>query len=123
METAVLKKKLNTFKSAKGMLQDVSTDVVMEVLRGWETWPGKTAQFYREIGLSRMQMVNMIKKAKRLVKSGAVTEGEFREISLPAGSMGLAMPTGAAIEVRLDGGKAVGFSQVDLLVEFLKKMA
>ena len=122
METAVIKKRLNTFKSTKGMLQDVSSDVVMEVLRGWETWPGKTAQYYREIGLSRMQMVNMIKKAKRLVKSGAVQESEFKELSVP-GSMGISVPTGAAMEVRLDGGKAVAFSQVDLLVEFLKKMA
>ena len=121
METAVIKKKLNTFKSAKGMLQDVSSDVVMEVLRGWETWPGKTAQYYREIGLSRMQMVNMIKKAKRLVKSGAVQESEFKELSVP-GSLGISVPTGAAMEVRLDGGRAVVFSHVDLLVEFLKKM-
>lgn len=122
METTVIRKRLNIFKSGKGALKDVSSDVVMEVLRGWESWPGKTADYYREIGISKMQLANMIKKAKRLVRTGAVTESEFKEISIPNGAMGLAMPTGAAMEVRLDGGKAVSFSQVDLLVEFLKKM-
>ena len=121
METAVIKKKLNTFKSAKGTLREVGGDVVMEVLRGWESWPGKSCEYYREIGLSKMQLVNMIKKAKRLVKSGAVQESEFRELSVP-GSLGISVPTGAAMEVRLEGGRAVAFSQVDLLVEFLKKM-
>jgi hypothetical protein len=122
VETAVIKKRLNTFKSSKGTLREVSRDVVMEVLRGWECWPGKSSDYYREIGLSKMQLVTLIKKGKKLVKSGAVTDGEFREITLPAGA-GFAAPAVSGMEVRLDGGKAVVFSQVDLLVEFLKKMS
>lgn len=117
METAVIKKKLNTFKSSKGTLRDVSNDVVMEVLRGWETWSGKSVEYQREIGLSKMQMVTMIQKGKRLVKSGAVTESEFKEISLPmAGGF-----DGVGMELRLDASRAIRFSQVDHLVEFLKK--
>lgn len=82
METAVIRKRLNTFKSGKGQLRAVSNDVVMEVLRGWESWPGKTSDYYREIGLSKMQMVTMIQKAKKLVKSGVVMESEFKEVSV-----------------------------------------
>lgn len=120
METAIIKKRLNTFKGSKGRLRDVSSDVVMEVLRGWEGWTGKTSDYYREIGLSKMQMVTMIQKGKKLVKSGAVMESEFKEISLPVpgvdgGSMG------AAMELKLEGNRAIRFSQVDHLVEFLKK--
>jgi len=121
METAVLRKRLNTFKSGKGVLCSVSNDVVMEVLRGWESWPGKSRDFYREIGLSRMQMVTMIQKGKKLVKSGAVTESEFKEISLPVSGGALAgMPVGA-MEMLLPGNRSVRFSQVEQLVEFLKK--
>ncbi len=118
MEPAVIKKRLNTCKSSKGTLREVSSDVVMEVLRGWESWPGRSSDYYREIGLSKMQLVTLIKKGKKLVKSGAVTDGEFRELTLPVVS-----PAVSGMEVRLDGGKAVVFSQVDLLVEFLKKMS
>ena len=40
METLVIRKRLNTFKSGAGKLTRVSDDVVMEVLRGWESCPG-----------------------------------------------------------------------------------
>ena len=121
METAIIKKRLNTFKSGKGMLKNVSNEVVMEVLRGWESWPGNSAEYYREIGLSKMQMVTMIQNGKKLVKSGAVTESEFKEISLPVsgGALG-GLPVGA-MEMLLPGNRAVRFSQVEQLVEFLKK--
>lgn len=120
METTVIRKRLSTFKCSKGTLRDVSDDVVLEVLRGWESWPGKTIDYYREIGLSKMQLAIMIKKGKKLVKSGAVSEGEFRELSFPVGGVGIGAPS--MMEVQLAGGKAIKFSQVDLLVDFLKKM-
>jgi hypothetical protein len=121
METAIIRKRLNTFKSAKGKLTDVSSDVVMEVLRGWESWPGKTADYYREIGLSRMQMVTMIQKGKKLVKSGAVTESEFKEIGVPLAAASVPGFDGVGMELRLEAGRVIRFSQVDQLVEFMKK--
>lgn len=122
METAIIKKRLNTFKSSKGKLRDVSSDVVMEVLRGWEGWTGKTADFYREIGLSKMQMVTMIQKAKKLVKSGAVSESEFKEIANPVLSVEMSAGSGVGgMELRLDANRMLRFWQVDHLVEFLKK--
>ena len=121
METGILKKRLNTFKTTKGALTNVSNDVVLEVLRGWESWPGKTSDYYREIGLSRMQMVTMIQKGKRLVKSGVVSESEFKEISLPVASGASGGFDGNGMELRLDGNRAIRFGQVDHLVDFLKK--
>jgi hypothetical protein len=121
VETAILRKRLSTFKTAKGTLREVSNEVVMEVLRGWESWPGKSADFYREIGLSAKQLVNMIKKGKRLVKSGAVTESEFKEISLPVGGTVDGGFSGGGMELKLDGNRAIRFWHVDHLVEFFKK--
>lgn len=122
MDNSVLKKKLNTYKSGKGTLKNVGQDVVMEVLRAWENWQGKTTDLSRELGLSKMQMVTMIQKAKRLVKSGVVSESEFREVrvDLPTG-VSEASPCG--IEVAWENGKVIRFSQVDQLVDFLKKVA
>jgi hypothetical protein len=121
METAVIRKRLRTFKSAKGTLRNVSNEVVMEVLRGWEAWPGNSAEYYREIGLSKTQLATMIQKAKRLVKSGAVTESEFKEISLPTAGAVATGFDGVGMELRLDAIRAIRFSQVEQLVEFLKK--
>jgi len=123
MDNAILKKRLNTYKSAKGTLKDVSNDVVLEVLRAWENWPGKAIDLYRELGLSKMQMVTMIQKAKRLVKSGAVMESEFKEIAV-AGTGG-APQSGPCqgIELGLSDGRVLRFPSVDPLLEFLKKAA
>jgi hypothetical protein len=120
VEATIIKKRLNTFKSAQGKLTKVSNDVVMEVLRGWESWPGKSVEYQREIGLSKMQMVTMIQKGKRLVKSGAVSESEFKELSLPPAGVAGGFD-GVGMELRLDANRAIRFSQVDHLVEFLKK--
>ena len=123
MDNAVLKKKLNTFKSHKGTLRNVSDDVVLEVLRGWEHWPGSASDLYRELGLSKMQMVNMIHKAKRLVKNGVVPPDDFKEVKIAdTGGFGH-LPPCSGIEIAWDGGKLIRFQQVDQLVDFLKKVA
>ena len=83
MDNGVLRKRLNTYKAGKdGRLSKVGDDVVMEVLRAWENWPGTAADLYRDLGLSKMQLVTMIQKAKRLVKSGVIPEPEFKEVKV-----------------------------------------
>lgn len=123
MDNAVIKKRLNTFKSDKGVLCKVSNDVVMEVLRAWENWPGTSSELYRDLGLSKMQMVTMIQKAKRLVKSGAVQEGEFREIAVAGGALPSSSAPCTAIELAWNEGKVIRFPQVEQLIDFLKKVA
>ena len=122
MDNMVLKKKLNTFKTARGTLSKVSDEVVMEVLRAWENWPGTAADLCRDLGLSKMQMVTIIQKAKRLVKSGAVTEGEFKEIQTGMAS-GASLVANGSIELAWDQGKIIRFAQVEQLIDFLKKVA
>jgi hypothetical protein len=121
METAVIRKRLNTFKSGKkGTLRRVSDDVVIEVLRGWEEWPGSAADYYREIGITKQQLSVLIKKGKNLVKSGKVMESEFKEIGVSAiGEAGLS--NGFGIELQLDGTRTVKFSHVDQLIEFIRQ--
>ena len=121
MDNAVLKKRLNTFKSSKGTLKDVGTDVVIDVLRTWENWPGKASELYRELGLSKMQMVTMIQKAKRLVKSGIVPESDFKEIKVE--SQTVFSSSGCGIEIAWENGKLIRFAEVSQLVDFLKKVA
>jgi hypothetical protein len=125
MDNSVLKKRLNTYKTAKGTLSKVSDDVVMEVLRAWENWPGTSKDLYRDLGLSKMQLVTMIQKAKRLVKTGAVfPESDFKEIKIntDSGQIIESSPCNG-VEILWSNGKIIRFSQVDLLVDFLKKAA
>jgi hypothetical protein len=123
MENAVLKKRLNTFNSGeKGTLSSVSNEVVIDVLRAVESWPGSAADLYRDLGLSKMQLVTMIQKAKRLVKSGVFPESGFKEIKVE-GSWAVFSGNLCGIELCWDSGKVIRFAQVEQLVDFLKKVA
>jgi hypothetical protein len=123
MDNAILKKKLNTFKTNKGSLKNVSDEVVLEVLRAWEHWSGATSGLNREIGLSKMQLVTMIQKAKRLVKKGMVPADDFKEVKIADANAFSNLGSSSGIEVAWDNGKLIRFSQVDQLIDFLKKAA
>jgi hypothetical protein len=122
MDNSVLRKRLNTFKSSNGKLSNVSDEVIIDVLRSWENWPGSSADLYRELGLSKMQLVILLKKGKKLVKSGVVTESEFREVRVDGGSFSSSSSC-HGIELCWDSGKVIRFSEVSQLVDFLKAVA
>jgi len=117
MDQTVLKKRLNTYKSSEGRLNNIDDEVVIDVLRAWEQWQGSTVELNRELGLSKMQLVTIIQKAKKLVKEGAVTGSDFKEVKVvpktPKGE-------GYSIEVSFGSDKLIRFSEVTQLVEFLK---
>ena len=118
IDNKVIKKRLNTYKSSGGRLSKVDDEVVLEVLRAWENWQGTAAGLYRELGLSKMQLVTMIQKAKRLVKKGAVTGGDFKEISVSSAVDRSCSSYG--IELCWEKGHLIRFRAVGQLVEFLK---
>ena len=127
MDNGILKKRLNTFKAGKsGRLQEISNDVVLAVHRAWENWPGTTAEFCRELGVSSPQMGVIIKKGKSLIKSGVVTESEFQELALSGGGgtpTAQGMAPCSAIELSWSEGRVIRFPKVDDLLDFLKKAA
>ena len=128
MDYTILKKRLNTFKSGKsGRLQDISDEVIVAVHRAWESWPGKTSEFCREVGIKPTQMNVIIKSGKKLIKSGAVTESEFQEITAQMGAGDSSFAAGGVrcngIELSCSEGRIIRFPRVDDLVDFLKKAA
>ena len=121
MDNTVLRKKLNTYKSPKGVLKGISSEVILEVLQAWQEWPGSTADLYRDLELGKGQMSALIREAKKLVKNGAVVESEFKEIKVAEGAPLVAGPC-SGVEVVWSDGRLIRFNQVDQLVDFLKKV-
>ena len=121
MDNNVIRKRLNTFKTSEGRLRRMSDEVIIDVLRAWENWSGTTTALYRELGLSKMQMATILKKAKKLVKDGITTEGEFKQIEVQSAQSPFSHQCGTAIELSWDCGKVIRFPEVDLLVDFLRK--
>ena len=124
MDHAVLKKRLSTYKSDGGHLKNVADELLMDILRAWESWSGSAIGFYSSIGVSQRQMAKLMGKAKKLKRDGVFPESDFKEINIES-SEGAPWSSGPCqgIEMSWDNGKLIRFAQVEQLVEFLKKVA
>ena len=120
MEHTILKKKLSTFKTAKGRLTRVSDEVLVDVIRAWETWPGKATDMAKELGLTMRQLMVLVEKAKKRLREGGISAEEFREIKVEGGFLSGSML--GPIELGWDQGRVIRFSQVEQLIDFLKKV-
>lgn len=123
MDNTILRKKLSAFKSAKGTIGKVNSDVLMELLRAWELWTGPTMKFYQSIGISHRQAARILGMAKKLQREGGFATNEFSEIKvseiLPLSQTGPC----SGIELLWDQGKVIRFPEVGSLIDFLKKVA
>jgi hypothetical protein len=116
-DLSILKKRLSTFRTSKGQILGVSDEVLVEMLRAWETWPGTSKEFYQSIGASKMQLWALMKKAKKVGRGYPVEE--FKEIQVEGSGNGSGASYG--MEMLWDGGHVIRFSKVNALLEFLKK--
>lgn len=123
MDNLILKKRLSSFKTAKGRHTKVSDEVLVEMLNAWESWTGTASDFYRDLGLSKMQLGGLLKKAKKLRRLGHVLEGDFKEIKIESNTLGPLNDSTCGIVLSFPDGKRAHFHQVDQLVDFLKKIA
>ena len=124
MELETLKKKISTFRGDGGRVRITDDALLMEILVTWEQWKGPIKDFYRGLGVSHSSMASLMGRAKRLKRDGFPTDG-FKEVKLSEGILGAMGPLQpcSGIEMCLEGGKLIRFSQVDQLIDFLKKAA
>jgi hypothetical protein len=117
----VLKKKISTFRGEGGRVRITSDELLMEILLAWEEWTGPANGFYSSIGVSQRGMASIIGKAKKLKRDGHFPVEEFKEIKVVEGGPGSSPCSG--IEIAWDNGRLIRFTEVDQLVDFLKKVA
>jgi hypothetical protein len=122
MDMEVLRKKISTFRGDGGRVRITDDQLYMEILSAWEEWKGSSKEFFNAIGVSKTGMAGIIGKAKRMRRAGHFPAAEFKEIKVEGGEAGAPAPC-QGIEIAWDGGKLIRFSQVDQLVDFLKKVS
>jgi hypothetical protein len=121
MDMSILKRKISTFRTEKGKLTNVSDDLLLEVLLAWEGWSGPASGFYTALGVDHRKMAKLMGRAKKLKREGVFPESHFKEIKLESPpALGT---SGCGIELAWENGRVIKFSQVELLVDFLKKVA
>lgn len=123
MDLITLKKRLSTYSSDKGYLKNVSEDVLFELLKAWELWTGPAKDFYKALGFSSAQMASVIGKAKKLKRQGYFEVEGFKAINIESPENSPSQTPCNGVEVIWKNGQVLRFSQVDTLVEFLKKVA
>lgn len=124
MDHSILRKRLTTFKSSKGNLIKVSDELLFDLIRAWESWTGTSTELSKDLGINVKQLSFIVRKAKKLHREGRFPESEFKEIKInsESGQIIESAPC-SGVEIIWNNGKVIRFSQVDLLVEFLKKAA
>jgi hypothetical protein len=122
MDMDVLKKKISTYRGDGGRVRITDDGLLMEILVAWEEWSGVQKEFYRAIGVSQTGMASIIGRAKRLRREGHFPVEEFKEVKVSEDSQS-SLSGCNVIEIHWDGGKLIRFGTVDLLVDFLKKVA
>lgn len=126
MDLEVLKKRLSSYRTPKGRLTRVPDELLAEILKAWEQWTGPAKGFYVALGADQRKMAKFIGKAKQLKRDGFFPEESFKEIKIEEHSSPLSsqmLGPCVGVEIFWENGKLIRFSQVDLLVEFLKKAA
>lgn len=113
-ENLILKKRLNSYRGPKGNLLGLPDELILDIIKTWERWPGTGKSYYSSLGIKKEQMANIIKKGKRLLKDGHKMT-PFTAVEVKAPSMAK-----APIVLSLDKNKTLRFYQVDQLMEFLK---
>lgn len=120
MDLEVMKKKISTFRGDGGRVKITDDGLLLEILSEWEKWTGAADGFCKAIGVSANGMGSIIGRAKKLRREGFPAQ-EFKAIKV-ADQMTLLGPC-HGIEMAWDNGKLIRFTQVDQLVDFLKKVA
>jgi hypothetical protein len=123
MDMEILKKRLSSYRTPKGRLTRVPDELLVDILKAWEQWTGPGSGFYSALGADHRKMAGLIGRAKKLKREGFFPEEAFKEIQVTDPQTSPSLSPCQGIEVVWDQGKVIRFSEVQLLIDFLKKVA
>jgi hypothetical protein len=124
MDSMILKKKLDGFRTANGSIRDVSPEVLWELRQAWENFTGSIDQFRSELGIHTGTLRNLLLSAKKL--NHAMASAGSVALHEPVGepTSGTPQPEYRGLELIYDRGeKVIRFPDVDTLIDFLKRAA
>lgn len=122
MDLEILKKRISSYRTPKGRLTRVPDDLLIDILKAWEQWTGPASGFYSNLGADHRKMAGLIGRAKKLKRDGIFPEESFKEIKVEA-TVGSVNSPCQGIEIVWENGKLIRFPQVEILIDFLKKVA
>lgn len=125
MDMEILKKRISSYRTAKGRITTLPNDLLYDILQAWEQWTGPASGFYSALGADYRKMASLIGRAKKLKREGHFPEDSFKEIKVensPSNLVSLTSGPCQGVEIIWDGGKLIRFPHVENLIDFLKKV-
>jgi hypothetical protein len=119
MDFEVMKKKLEAYRTPKGQIRNVKSELLLELLRMWEVHAGPSALLARTLGMKGKQLARLITEARKLATSTDAIDPSFHQ--LPSQGEGETPAVGSGIELSWGSDQVIRFPSVDVLVDFLKK--
>lgn len=119
MEFEVMKKKLDTYRRPKGQFRGVNSDLLLELLRMWESHSGSSADFARKLGMKNKQLARLVQEARKIATTTEAIDPAFHELP----TQGPIQGTVSGIEMIWGSDKIIRFPTVETLMDFLKKAA
>lgn len=124
MDLTILAKKISSYRTPSGKVTNLPNELLAEILNAWEQWSGSALGFYSAIGVSHKKMATIMGKAKKLKREGAFDGLQFTEVTIDQESgQVVELPPCSGVELVWEGGKIIRFSRLEMLLEFLKKVA
>lgn len=123
VDLEVLKKRLSSYRTPKGRLTRVPDELLVDILVAWERWTGPAVGFYAALGADHRKMAGLIGRAKKLKREGFFPEDAFKDIQVSEPGASPPLNPCQDIEIVRDQGKLIRLPEVELLIEFLKKVA
>ena len=93
---------------------------IYEVLRIWEGHRGPSTALAKQLGMTACQLARQIREARKAAVREDAIDPAFQALEMQSPTDA---PTGVEITMSWGGDKVVKFPSVDLLVDFLRKVA
>ena len=130
MDMSILKKKIDGYRDSAGSIKNVPAELLLELRQTWEHYIGSPDQFRSELGIRAGTLRNLLIASKKLnhVLSSAGAVG-LAVGSDDGGGIAVSHSEGNAtsnnsLELTFDNGsKVIRFPNVDLLIDFMRKIA
>lgn len=118
MECEVMKKKLDAYRKSNGQFRQVQGDLLVELLRMWESWTGESGDLAKKLGMRGKQLGCLIREGRKVATSTQSVDPAFHAMGVQDVACDESVVRG--IEVTWTD-KVIRFPTVETLIDFIKK--
>jgi hypothetical protein len=80
MDFEVMKKKLDANRKPNGQFKRVNGELLIELLRVWESYTGASLEFAKKIGMRSKQLGSLVREARKIATTTEAVDPAFHAL-------------------------------------------